>query len=746
MVQVKEYQPFKTESSINIDAWLERLKIELIDQDIEPIRLACVMAEAAVLNKDAVAYHCNDWGNCYFAGLEIAEILIDLKQDAETLVAGILYRAVREQKLSLTTVQQHFGNKVAWLIEGVQQMAAISAVNKANNKPALGDANRQIENVRKMLVSMIADVRVVLIKLAERTWAIRAVKNASESRKQKIASEVCDVYAPLAHRLGIGHIKWELEDVSFRYLSPKKYKMVAKLLDERRLDRERYLNDVINVIETKLRNNNIDAIITGRVKHIYSIYCKMKRKHISFDQVYDIRALRILVPNIRDCYATLGIVHEIWRHIPKEFDDYIATPKRNGYRSLHTAVFGPESKGMEIQIRTHEMHEDAEFGVCSHWSYKGADKNGRAKSYEEKIDWLRQILQWHEENSDLQLLTDELRIDVEPDQIYIFTPDGHVIDLVCGATPVDFAYRVHTEVGHNCHGCKVNGQVMPLNYKLQTGDQVEILTLKNGSPNRAWLNPALGYVSETRTKIKIQHWFKAQNKEKNIQAGRAMINVKIKRLALKEVDLGAIASRINYKNEDDMLSAVGAGELRISQILNVVHEQFELKSSYNQLKLQLSSNPLLQNKTYNLDVKNAFSNLADCCNPVPGDDCLGYLAVGQEISIHKIDCSKVIRLAQEKPECIINVQWDNSNAIVNYSTHILIQAFDRQGLLRDITNILTAESVNVSGVNSQTNYHNNIVELRLTVEVSDFIVLSKVLDQINQLPNIFEAKRYIQDN
>lgn len=746
MVQVREYQPLKTEESINIDSWLERLPLQLGDQGIEAIRRACTAAEKATLNKDAASYHSDAWGNCYFAGLEIAEILVDLKQDGETLIAGILYRAVREQKLSLISVRQDFGARVARLIEGVQQMAAISAVQQPQRKAILGDTQRQIDNIRKMLVAMIDDVRIVLIKLAERTWAIRAVKNAQEPRRQKIAQEVFDIYAPLAHRLGIGHIKWELEDVAFRYLSPDKYKMVAKLLDERRLDRERYITEVIQVLESNLRENQIDAVVTGRVKHIYSIWRKMQHKKIDFDEVYDIRALRVLVPQVRDCYATLGIAHQIWRHIPKEFDDYIATPKRNGYRSLHTAVFGPEGKGMEIQIRTHEMHENAEFGVCSHSSYKGTDTEGRARGYEEKIGWLRQVLQWHEEVGDLQSLADELSIDIEPDRIYVFTPAGHVVDLIHGATPIDFAYRVHTQVGHHCQGCKVNGRIVPLNYQLQTADRVEILTSKSGSPSRDWLNPALGYASAARTRAKIQHWFKEQDRDKNIQAGRAMLDREIKRLAIRRLDLDKLATAVNYKNAEDMFSAMGAGDLRMAQLLSAAQQHLETQPGQDQLKLKLPSAPTAKDLAYDLQFKgvgNLLSSLAGCCKPVPGDDCIGYITVGRGMSIHRDDCVNAVKLTRDEPERIINVQW-GSKIEINYPVDVLIQAFDRRGLLRDVTVILANESVNVTNVSSHTDHQNNIVELKLALEVPDLAALGKVLAKISQLPNIFEVKRYRQ--
>lgn len=745
MVQVRESHPVTADGSINLEAWLDRLQAELNIPDIDVIRDACYLAQQAALKPGNAARDADFENDCFFAGLETAEILADLKLDQESLTSAILYRSVREGKLALGQVEEEFGATVAKLIKGVQQMAAISAVQQPTNRAVLGDAQRQIDNVRKMLVALVDDVRVALIKLAERTWAIRAVKNAPEARKQKVAREVFDIYAPLAHRLGIGHIKWELEDISFRYLSPEDYKTVAKLLDERRLDRERYISEMIALLESRLREQNIDAVVTGRVKHIYSIWRKMQRKKIDFDQVHDIRALRVLVPHVRDCYTTLGVVHDLWRHIPREFDDYIATPKRNGYRSLHTAVIGPEGRTLEVQIRTHEMHEEAEYGVCSHWRYKGTDARVES-SYEDKIEWLRQVLQWHEEVGDLGSLADELQSDIETNRIYLFTPAGHVIDMARGATPVDFAYRVHTEVGNHCRGAKVNGRIVPLNYQLKTGEQVEILTAKNATPSRDWLNQASGYVLVARTRTKIQHWFKQQDRDKNISAGRGILEKELKRLALDSVDLELLAPEINYKTPDDMFAALGAGDLRLGQVVNAAQEQIEPVPQQDELNLRLPSADSPAKQISGLEFKgvgNLLSNIAGCCKPVPGDDCVGYITQGRGISIHRSDCKNVQRMQAEEPDRIIEVQWGNK-AVGHYPVDIMIRAFDRPGLLRDVTAILANETVNVTAMNTEVDELNNLVDLRLTLEVANLEVLGKVLTKINQLSNIIEVKRYKQ--
>lgn len=454
MVKVREDYPLKDDGSVDLELWIDRLQEQVQLPDPAQVHKACewvLQAQAEVVPEE------DDWGDkpgSFLTGLEMAQILAELNQDQESIVAAILYRAVREEKLSLDRVRETFGKTIAGLIDGVLQMAAIGSRKnpRVSESSVLGNGSTQVDNLRKMLVAMIDDVRVALIKIAERTCAIRAVKDASRKKRYLVAREVFDIYAPLAHRLGIGHVKWELEDLSFRYLKPNDYKHIAQLLDERRLDRQLYINQVVEMLRERLKDAHIEGDVMGRAKHIYSIWRKMQRKNIEFNQVYDVRAVRILVPEIRDCYTVLGIVHGLWRNIPHEFDDYIASPKPNGYRSLHTAVFGPDSKVLEVQIRTFAMHEEAELGVCAHHLYKGTDTHSRRDGYEEKISWLRQVLEWHDELGDSEAFGDMLRGDEIQDRVYVFTPDGHVVDLPNGATPVDFAYRVHTEIGHRCRG------------------------------------------------------------------------------------------------------------------------------------------------------------------------------------------------------------------------------------------------------------------------------------------------------
>lgn len=749
MVKVRADHPVGDDGNIHLDAWLKRIqeKAQLDGSAVVVLRRACETAADAASKKIEAANLWADRASSYKTGLEMAEILADLQLDAESLNAAVLYRAVREHRLPLEEVEKSFGAGVAKLIHGVLQMAAIRTRSADSSLDALGKAGEeQSENVRRMLVSLVEDVRVALIKLAERCCAIRSVKNAPEEKRRRVAREVADVYAPLAHRLGIGHIKWELEDLSFRYLEPEDYKHIARLLDEKRLDRQEYIDNVLQVLRGELADANIDGEITGRAKHIYSIWRKMRRKNISFSQVYDIRAVRILVPTVRDCYTVLGIVHSLWRNIPNEFDDYIASPKDNGYRSLHTAVIGPERKVLEVQIRTFAMHEEAEFGVCAHWRYKGADKKSGAESgnvgdsYEEKIAWLRQVLDWHEEVGG-HPLEDDLNLEVADARIYVFTPDGHVVDLAKGATPIDFAYRIHTEVGHRCRGAKVDGRIAPLNRPLQTGQQVEILTGKREAPSRDWLQPNMGYLSTSRARAKVIHWFKMQARDQNIADGRGILESEFRRLALLELDFEKLVKKMNLNSLDDLYAAVGAGDVGVGQVLNAAQRMVKVEEvdPTPQLSVPVAGRDG-KSDVYIEGVGNLMSHIARCCNPVPGDEIAGYITLGRGVSIHRQDCANMLRMQVEESDRVLQVSWAQAPTAV-YSVDLVIEAFDRHGLLRDVTTMLDQEKINVTAMQTISNRRDNTVEMVLTVEIHNFAELSRVLHRINQLPNVASAKR-----
>ena len=743
MVKVREDQPLTESGKVDIQQWLTRLQEDVRLREPERLQEACELAEQ--LDREAPRTH-RVWlspGSSFRMGLEMADILADLKLDQPALEAAVLYRAVREGLLSLEAVTKRFGDEVAKLIDGVLQMAAISYPLAPNH--GMSQHNQQ-ENLRKMLVNMVGDVRVALIKIAERTCALRQVKDAPREKCLQVAREVADIYAPLAHRLGIGQIKWELEDLSFRYLHEDEYKAIAKLLAEKRLDRDRYIHDVVETLKSLMEAQHIHRYdVSGRAKHIYSIWRKMKRKRIDFSQVHDVRAVRILVPEVTDCYTVLGIVHSRWHHVPNEFDDYIANPKKNGYQSLHTAVLGPENKVLEIQIRTFAMHDEAELGVCAHWRYKGHDTNAKSRSYEEKIAWLRQVLEWQDEVGGFGDLREGLSSDVAPDRIYVFTPDGHVIDLPRIATPIDFAYRVHTEIGHRCRGAKVNGRIVPLTYKLKTGQQIEILTATKGGPSRDWLNPSLGYVRTSRARAKIQAWFKHQARDQNLDEGRTLFEREMRRLDVEGLDLAKLAKAVNYQNADDMYAALGAGDLRIGQVLHQAQQLFGETDDQEQLDRLLAKprrqpSKATQSDITVLGVGNLKTSMANCCRPVPGEPIVGFITQGRGVTVHRQDCSNILQLRMEEPQRIIEVEW-GERAHTRYPVTIEIQAWDRSGLLRDVTGLLGNERVNVLAVNTLTDTDEGIARLRITLEVDGLESLGRLFSRIQQLPNVTEVRR-----
>lgn len=742
MVKVRETYSLAPNGQVDIPCWLEDIQRRVPLEDPGQLRRACELSRS--IDQKAVRED-RLWArgaSSFQTGLEMVQILVDLHLDQSSLIAAVLYRAVREERVALAEIESEFGSEVAYLISGVAQMAAISTLHHPLKGSVLGQSQGQLDNVRKMLVTMIDDVRVALIKLAERTVAIRAVKNAPIDKRMRVAREVFDIYAPLAHRLGIGQIKWELEDLSFRYLHESAYKKIAKLLDEKRLDRDAYIRRVLKSLREQMAAAGIAGEVTGRSKHIYSIWRKMRRKGIDFSQIYDVRAVRILVPEVRDCYAALGIVHGTWRHIPNEFDDYIAGPKENGYQSLHTAVVGPEGKVMEVQIRTRQMHEEAELGVCAHWRYKGMDTRNKSSGYEAKINWLRQVLEWQEEAGNLSNLSEQLKREVAPDRVYVFTPEGHVVDLAQGATPVDFAYRVHTEVGHSCRGAKVNGRIVPLTYALQTGDQVLILNGNTPAPSRDWLNPSLGYIQTARARAKLTQWFKLQDRDSNVADGRAILEDEFRRLSLGSVPVEQLALKVNYKTAEDMYAAVGAGDLKPTQVAHVAQQMIEPRDL--QLHLQLGRAKLdgysVESDIQIQGVGRLKTSVAQCCKPLPGDPIGGYITIGRGVTVHKQDCMNFLQLREAEPNRIIEVSWGAAPEAV-YPVDIEIQAYDRSGLLRDITHILSAQRTNVLALNTLSDANEHIASIRLTVEISGLEQLARLLAQVRQLPNIIEVRR-----
>ncbi|WMN59340.1 GTP diphosphokinase [Pseudoalteromonas xiamenensis] len=667
--------------------------------------------------------------------IEMVEILASLNFDAESLGAAYLTPYYLKGKLDTEKLKEAFGNNLVLLLEGVDQMATISTLAHHQGKGAV-----QVDNIRRMLLAMVEDVRAVVIKLAEQICYLRAVKNAQEEERVIAAKATANIFAPLANRLGIGQLKWELEDLSFRYLHPEKYKSIAKQLADKRLDREAYMENMVNLVSEKLKDAGIEAQVYGRPKHIYSIYKKMAQKHYEFDQLFDIRAMRVVVNEIQDCYAALGIVHTSWRHLNKEFDDYIATPKQNGYQSIHTVVFGPEGKTVEIQIRTEAMHRDAELGVAAHWIYKEGSLPGRGSGYEQKISWLRKLLQWQEEVVDGSELAEELKNQVVEDRVYVFTPKGDIFDLPLGSTPLDFAYYIHSNVGHRCIGAKVFGKIVPFTYQLSTGDQIEILTQKQPNPSRDWLNPSLGYVKSSRARAKIHSWFKLQDRDKNLQAGKEILDAHLQKLDLTYKDLDPAIDRFNFRELDDLLVAIGAGDVRINQLLNFVQDKPK-----DELPVKFKA-PTTRKGDKNAVVVDGvgtlMSHMAKCCQPLPGDDIVGYITQGRGIAVHRSDCDSFAHITDLHPERVIAVSWAD-DVKSSYSLTLRIEAQDRQGLIRDISSTLANEKVNINNMNVQTHDDRQLAIFVMQVEVGDLSAMNRLLVKLHQIEGVFEAKRQL---
>ncbi len=738
MVHIREKHAFDADGSIQFEPWIESLQSNGVVLNTQAIKQACDVSWHAHQKTDAPEHAWFEKSSSYITGLDMAEILVELHLDSEAVIAAILYRSVRESRLSLAELEEKFGANVAKLVEGVLRMAAINETD-TSRKHVLGQSDDQVENVRKMLLALIDDVRVALIKLAERTCALRAVKNSPEEKRLRVAREVFEIYVPLAHRLGIGQLKWELEDLSFRYLQEDNYKRIAKLLDERRVDRERFVEEVTEQLRRQLERANIDAEVTGRAKNIYSIWRKMQNKKLDFSQIFDIRAVRILVPEIRDCYATLGIVHNLWRVIPNEFDDYIATPKENGYQSLHTAVIGPDSKVFEIQIRTFAMDEDAELGVCAHWRYKeGIADPSYKDSFEDKIAWLRQLLAWHDEMGMVGGLAEQLRSDAStPDRIYVFTPEGHVVDMMKGATPLDFAYYVHTEVGNKCCGARVNGKTVPLNYRLQTGDRVEVLADDHSSPSRDWLKTSLGFANTPRAQAKLIQWFKTQGREQNIAHGKALLEEEFARLAVHSPNYKELARRLGCKNADTLFAAVGVSAIAADEVIAAAQELSQILRVLDDSN-NVNAQAIAVAKVYGAG--RLATELAQCCAPEQGDAIVGCLTPQNEVIIHKADCPVALRYQQSSNENFIEVQWSEGRRI-SMLAELFVRAYDRAGLLRDVTTILADAKIEVMQVNTRSDKQEGTASMRLEVEVDSFHALSRVLEKISRLNNVIEARR-----
>jgi guanosine-3',5'-bis(diphosphate) 3'-pyrophosphohydrolase len=658
--------------------------------------------------------------------MEVAAILADLQLDAQTLAAALLHDTVEDTPLTAEEVQREFGPEVARLVDGVTKLGRISLRS---------DQQQQAENIRKMMVAMAEDLRVVLIKLADRLHNMRTLDPLPEVKRRKISRETLDIYAPLAHRLGIGQIKWELEDLAFRNLEPEAFDDVAKRIARKRTERERLVEDLRDILAAELEKVGIKADITGRPKHIYSVWQKMTRDNKDFTEIYDLSAIRVLVDSVRDCYGVLGVVHSLWKPVPGRFKDYVAMPKSNGYQSLHTTVITHTGEPIEIQIRTHEMHRIAEFGVAAHWTYK---EGGKGDEFDEKLGWLRSLLEWQTEVGDAESFVDTVKIDLLQDEVYVFTPKGDVLNLPAGSTPVDFAYRIHTEVGHRCVGAKVNGRMVPLDYELKNGEIIEILTAKAPhGPSRDWLN----FVKSASAKERIRKWFKSQRREENVAKGRDLLDKELHRMHrisladLSDSKLLEIAGVHKYGSTDDFLAAIGYGDLSPHAVVMRMSLGGDGASDLRAIPLIPNIQPIPRVLVHG--EKGLLTKIAPCCQPVPGDAIVGYTTRGRGVTVHRADCINAVN-AQDMAR-VVPVTWDvDANHL--YPVAIKIEAFDRQGLLRDIATVVAENHVNMSALEVKV-FDDKTAVVTATVEIDSLAQLSRLMEKIEGVRDVHTVGR-----
>ncbi|EXR27183.1 RelA/SpoT family protein [Acinetobacter sp. 1179249] len=741
------------ETQVGLASWLDRVREILDGAELKQLEEVAHLTLQKELDSTV-----NHRSNTFATGVGMADILAHLHVDEDTLSAAMLYRSVREDITDIEEVKRKFGEQVYNLVKGTLAMGKLSELIEKNKRLEDHFNNNQREHlsgIYKMLISVTEDVRVVLIKLAERTYSLRELANSSRERQERVAREILTIYSPLAHRLGIAQLKWELEDLAFRYLAPDRYKEIASLLNEKRLEREHYIQFVIDRLKSELAAHGIEAEITGRAKHIYSIYRKMKSKNLSFDQLYDIRALRVLVNSVPECYHSLGIVHQIWRHIPHQFDDYITNPKANGYRSLHTAVIA-ENKSLEVQIRTHEMHDEAELGVCSHFNYKEGSKN-TDHSFNHRLHSLRAVLEHYQErnettvhqNEDETEGFDQLQDFEGFEKIYVFSRDGDIKELPRGSTVLDFAYHVHTEVGNKCYAARVNQRYVPLTYTLKTGEQVEILTKKDREPNRDWLVNSLGYIKTARARDKLRHWFRQQDRSKNLEVGRELLNKELSRLAIhpKSIDLNDYSSHFNVKTGDDILVSLVSGDISLHALINQINRQMHLDQDEPELVLKPTLTPrashILSAHGILIDgLDNVELHIAQCCQPVHGESIAGYITLNRGVSIHKVLCSDYQRMIKQEPERAVEADWE-MQPTRGQSVQIVVEAYDRRGLLKDLTQVIFSDQINIRQVNTISEA-DGIANMKLLIEVKGLAQLSRLLARLEQQPGIISARRMIQ--
>ena len=659
--------------------------------------------------------------------LGLAANLAAIGMDTPGRIAGLLFAAPKHAEME--TLQAQFGEEVAALAAGVERLYRLRMVMRSS-------AAEQNEILRKMVLGMVEDVRVVLIRLASRTQTLRWFAKNPGAERAAYARESLDIYSALANRLGVFQLKWELEDLSFRFLEPELYKNIAQMLDERRIERERYIAAAIEVLSSELAAAGVKGEISGRPKHLYSIWNKMRTKGLDFSQVHDVRALRVIVPSVKDCYTALGVVHNLWQPIPREFDDYISRPKGNLYQSLHTAVIGPDGRTLEVQIRTEEMHRHAEYGVAAHWRYKesAGDKrspSGRSDPFAEKVAWLRELLAWRDEVADWGQKSREAKLD---DTVYVLTPQGKVIDLPSGATPIDFAYALHSDLGHRCRGARVDGQIVTLDTPLASGQRVEIIAAKGGGPSRDWLNPDRGFVKTARARAKIRQWFNAKALAETVAAGRAAVEKELKREGATHAGLEALAERLGFKKPDELFIAVARDEVNLRQLQSAVRgvEPRPVDPGIARKPKAAKKGVLVVGGMDRL-----LTQLAKCCKPVPPDAIRGFITRGKGVSVHREDCAALRRLGEAHPERLIETQWGKGEG--SYTVDMAVTATDRRGLLRDIGDALAREKINVSATRTQT--RDELAFMRFTFDVSNVAQLKRAFSVVRELKGVIRVAR-----
>ena len=717
---------------MSLDELITEIRSYIDEPDIELVKEAYRYAKKAHQGQDRVS------GEPFVSHpLNVARLMAEFKLDVTSITAALLHDTVEDTEATLEEIREKFGAEIEVLVNGVTKLNKMDFESKEEH---------QAESLRKMFLAMAKDIRVVLIKLVDRLHNMRTLNYLREEKRKRKATETIEIYAPLAHRLGISQLKWELEDLSFRYLEPEKYKELSNKVDKNREEREAYIEQINQKLSAELNEVDIEAKIYGRPKHLYSIYQKMVNKNKRFDEIYDLTALRVIVDTVKECYEVLGIIHDLWSPMPGRIKDYIAMPKSNMYQSLHTTVVTSKGETLEIQIRTWEMHRTAEYGIAAHWRYK--DGEPQDEKFEKKISWLRQLLEWQRDLTDAKEFMETLKVDLFEDEVFAFTPEGDVVSLPKDSTPVDFAYEIHTEVGHNCIGAKANENMVPLEYRIQNGDIIEILTNSESGPSRDWLD----FVQTSKAKSKIKRWFKQQRKEEVAAKGKEMLEKELEKrnIELKESEkedkLAEIAPDMGVSDIKGLYAAIGYDKVSAEKVVHKIEPETkeEKKTPQNEIEELRKKHQIQKDSSANQGVKvkgmdDLLVRIAKCCNPVPGDQIGGYITRGRGVSIHRTDCPNFKELKESEPERTIDVEWyvDKDNS---YQVELEVKALDKHSLLNDVTKAISDEGVNITGVDARTS-DDSIAHINLGIHISSLDHMNKIIDKLEKIDGVLKVRR-----